>query len=105
MAEIKIDAMEMLLRLTAELAETRGRLKALEEENLPASLESIDEKVGGLKESLAAVTAAVQQMRAEPEEEEEEPEPWPRPRTGCAPRAGRWGPPPRTPSCARKPAW
>ncbi|MFE9334916.1 hypothetical protein [Streptomyces sp. NPDC006925] len=75
MAEMKLDPMEMLLRLTGDLSAVRGRLQTLEDENLPATLEGLDTKVGQLKESLAAVVEAVGQLMADPEEEP--PPEWP----------------------------
>ncbi|KAB7833572.1 hypothetical protein FRZ00_33410 [Streptomyces mobaraensis] len=69
--------MEMLLRLTGDLSDVRGRVQDLEDQGVAATLESLDTKVGGLKETLAAVVEAIQQLQAEPEEEEEEEPDWP----------------------------
>ncbi|MFI9031143.1 hypothetical protein [Streptomyces sp. NPDC053560] len=68
---MKLDPMEMLLRLTGDLSEVRGRVQELEDQGLATALEGLGKKVGDLRETLAAVVAAVQHMQAEPEEEEE----------------------------------
>ncbi|MFI5987099.1 hypothetical protein ACIBEA_40320 [Streptomyces sp. NPDC051555] len=74
MADFKLDPMEMLLRLTGDLSGVRGRVQSLEDQDLAVALERLDENVGSLRETLAAVTVAIQQMQAEPEEEEPEKE-------------------------------
>ena len=76
MGEMKLDPMEMLLRLTGDLSAIRTRVQELEDQKLSAALESLDTKVGQLKETLAAVVEAVRQIQEGPEEEEEAPD-WP----------------------------
>ena len=70
MAEMKLDPMEMLLRLTGDLSAVRTRVQELEDQKLGEALEGLDTKVGQLKETLAAVVEAVRKIQEDPQEEE-----------------------------------
>ncbi|MFF5893961.1 hypothetical protein ACFY72_35105 [Streptomyces globisporus] len=67
---MRLDPMEMLLRLTGDLSAVRTRVTELEDAKLGEALDGLDTKVGQLKETLAAVVEAVRQIQADPEEEE-----------------------------------